>query len=578
MPLPRGRRRGRRIVGGTVLIGLAATLMGLLPTAQGAPTSGDDYPYRGLGQCPLTPLPKPDKPAKPAGHGRPGATGHPGHGHPTKPTQPTAPPAPRTCAKHIWFYNGSYGDPWGFALRNCTSFVAWRLRETNGVSDFVNDMNGVHWGNAADWDEAARALGYLVDGVPAVGAVAQTDAGSHGHVAWVTAVGDGTVTVEEYNMLVAGGYDVRTVPTSDFTYLHVSDLAPAPYLGSTRSVVTATDVHGRAWSARTTASGSLLVRRPSGSVRGLAGAWSPSAAPSMVTDLRGRVWVVATTRNGDVRATHVSAVTGRLGPARRVARGSSTTSSPVVVKDPGGGVRLFTVSSAGTLLERHTRGLRADRWTRPHRLGRPGSWSTQAAPAVATDLRGRIHLVAVTRGGRVVSQHTLGGRRDGRWSGFHPVDDRTWSVTSTPALTVAGNGAVWLATVDDRGGLTVRHSNRKGRWPAGTSLVGPWSPYASPSLSVDFRGRTWLAAVGEDGRLVVRWAGAGSTTWRPAHGLPNAKRSLTASPTVTSAPDGGVLVGVTDPKGRTQWRRPAGPASPPARVPRAGSFSVNPSL
>ena len=302
-----------------------ATIVSLVGLVAPAHASGDDYPYRGLGQCPLVPLPpkhpglqtggapgKPGAPVHPGGTSHPGQPGQSGtpHGgpHPTTPPGPPKPPPPRVCAKHIWFYNGSYGDPWGFALRNCTSFVAWRLRMTNGMDDFENHFGGVHWGNAENWDDAAAELGYLVDDVPAVGAVAQTDSGRVGHVAWVMAVGDGTVTVEEYNMAVAGGYDVRTVPTSDFRYLHLADTAPAPYLGSSRPGVATADAHDGTWSARTTAGGDLLVNRPSGHpVRlGAHGMWSADAAPSVVTDAHGRIWVAAVTQGGRVLALHTA--------------------------------------------------------------------------------------------------------------------------------------------------------------------------------------------------------------------------------------------------------------------------------
>jgi hypothetical protein len=161
------------------------------------------------------------------------------------------------------------------------------------------------------------------------------------------------------------------------------------------------------------------------------------------------------------------------------------------------------------------------------------------------------------------------------------VDDRTWSVTSSPALAAGHDGRIWMATVDHHGVLTVRHTAPGGgRWPAGTSLVGPWSPYASPSLAVDRTGRTWLAALSHDGLVVVRTAAAASQTWRPAQGLPPVPTSLTDSPTLTTAADGSVLVGMDVRGGRAVWRRPAGPTAPlpAAHGPRGGGYWVSPLL
>ncbi|HET7430255.1 MAG TPA: CHAP domain-containing protein [Nocardioides sp.] len=577
-----------------ILGGLALSVVGLLPTTPRAHAAGDDYPYRGLGQCPLVPLPpvKPGpQPGRPGGPATPGAPTHPGPpAHPaapaspgapgspapTEPGGPTKPPVPRQCAKHLWFYNGSYGDPWGFALRNCTSFVAWRLRTTNGLDAFENHFGGVHWGNADQWDGAASALGYLVDDMPAVGAVAQTDDGRVGHVAWVSAVGDGTVTVEEYNLAVAGGYDVRTVPTSDFRYLHLADVAPAPYLGSTRAGLATADAHGSAWTARTTANGALLVRRPTGQVGHLRapGGWSPHAAPTVTTDHQGRVWVAAVTTAGRVLAAHTASGAPRLGPMRPLRAVSATTSSPVLAP-AADGVRLLTVTPAGDLLERHTLGPAARHWSRPHRLGLPGSWSTHAAPSTATDPHGRLWLAAVTRRGVLQAQHAVG---EHRWSGFHPVDHRTWSVTSSPALAAGGDGRVWLASVDATGSLSVRHTGTSGgHWFPGRTVAGTWSPYASPALAVDRGGRTWLGAVGADGRVAVRSAAPGTERWRPARGLPRVPASLTGSPALTTAPDGSVLVGVTDGAGHAVWRRPVGPTTllPVAHGPHGGGFTVS---
>ena len=132
--------------------------------------------------------------------------------------------------------NGSFSNEeqfsaQGLSYRNCTDWVSWRLRSVNGV-DFNNNYGGVQWGNANNWDNAAVAAGVLHDR-PAVGAVAQTNGGSFGHVAWVAAVNpNGTVTVEEYNNNTVGTYTIRTVPASNFNYIHLKDVGPGGVDGS----------------------------------------------------------------------------------------------------------------------------------------------------------------------------------------------------------------------------------------------------------------------------------------------------------------------------------------------------------
>jgi surface antigen len=121
-------------------------------------------------------------------------------------------------------------DPWLFYNRECTSFVAWRLNSENQVA-FDNYWQGVHWGNASNWKNAALAAGVPVDNNPTRGAVAWWRAGSagssRGHVAWVQTVGDGAITIEEYNYLHAGRYDTRTISSSSSLwpsgFIHVKD-------------------------------------------------------------------------------------------------------------------------------------------------------------------------------------------------------------------------------------------------------------------------------------------------------------------------------------------------------------------
>jgi surface antigen len=572
-------------VGSFALLAAASTCI-----AVGAATpsfaDGDDYPWAGLGQCPLKPLPppppapdpaatagkpdKPDKPGKPAEAGKPGQPSTPAHGAPAStPAQPeaaTQPAAdvPRECARYVWYINGSYADPWGFALRNCTSFVAWRLRETNGVSGFSNHMDGGHWGNAADWDENARALGYLVDDVPAIGAVAQTDEGRVGHVAWVSAVDGDTVTIEEYNHAGPGIYSTRTVPVSDFRYIHVADVAPAPSRGSSRVSAAAADEAGRSWSFQVERSGNL-VRRETGArarVLGARGAWSTLAAPTTTVDDDGLVWLAAVTRDGRIRTSH-STLRGGWSRLQTVERTSSApTSSPALVSDGRRGVRLLTVTPGGDLVQvRRTQ----DGWGRPLHMGAPGSWGTHTAVTTAVDSKGRTWLAAVTADGRLMLRSTT---PDGKvWHKFVTVAGASWSQTSSPALDAAQDG-LWLHAVTGRGELHLFRI-RPGETTISTHRVfsGTWSPYSSPAVAVDEQNRTWLAAVAMDGRVLVRHRTRQG--WTPLRELGRADK-LT-SPALNPRSNGRVLLSATS-SGRTVVRpvdgtkRKVGARPPPLRA------------
>ena len=91
-------------------------------------------------------------------------------------------------------------DDWAFYWGECVSYAAFAVRTYSPHKDFVNNWRGVHFGNAKEWDEAARKVGLRVDQTPTVGAVAQHSRNKNGHVAYITAVHeDGTFDVNEYN-------------------------------------------------------------------------------------------------------------------------------------------------------------------------------------------------------------------------------------------------------------------------------------------------------------------------------------------------------------------------------------------
>ncbi|HLL47386.1 MAG TPA: CHAP domain-containing protein, partial [Longimicrobiaceae bacterium] len=119
--------------------------------------------------------------------------------------------------------NGCWADPWAFCKRNCTSFVAWRLRQVNGVP-FTNTYRTTYpdrWGNASNWGSQAQKSGIPMDRNPRVGDVAWF---SSGHVAWVAAVNsDGTVLIEEYNGDFRGNYNSRTISAANVSgFIHIT--------------------------------------------------------------------------------------------------------------------------------------------------------------------------------------------------------------------------------------------------------------------------------------------------------------------------------------------------------------------
>ncbi len=79
---------------------------------------------------------------------------------------------------------------------------------------------GARWGNASNWAINARALGYRVDNIPAVGAIAWF---TYDHVAYVDSInGDGTVNVSEYNYRLDYQFGTRNNVTPA-SFIHVVD-------------------------------------------------------------------------------------------------------------------------------------------------------------------------------------------------------------------------------------------------------------------------------------------------------------------------------------------------------------------
>lgn len=133
------------------------------------------------------------------------ATLSPGDDYPDKNAAP--------CGRGVYCQLGSVYSARGFAYRNCTDFVAWKIGLT--WSQIADGRNGHAVGWKQGWIERGRAVGTT----PRVGAVAWWSRGSYGHVAYVVAVNpDGSAVVEQYNAGGTGTFSTETVRAEAYLY------------------------------------------------------------------------------------------------------------------------------------------------------------------------------------------------------------------------------------------------------------------------------------------------------------------------------------------------------------------------
>lgn len=98
-------------------------------------------------------------------------------------------------------------EQWGFAMYNCTSWVALKMNQmwADAGQRFHNKIFGKALSNAKNWKEIFSDNGYRVDQQPKAGAILWIQPGYHGtsttfgHVGFVHSVRNGRVFYSDYN-------------------------------------------------------------------------------------------------------------------------------------------------------------------------------------------------------------------------------------------------------------------------------------------------------------------------------------------------------------------------------------------
>ena len=257
----------------SVVVGLALSFSAVASADPGGPWGGG-LPTPTPPPHPTPPHPTPQPPT-PSAQPSPTPTGSP-----TPTETPTPKGSPGTHLAHDVYGYGfpeapdcneaslgadCIGDDRGFFQGQCTSWVAFRLSQRNGIS-FSNWYAGRHWGDAVDWAKVAKSMGVKPDRTPGVGAVAWF---KRGHVAYVESVNyDGSITLSEMNTDGANGFHFSThYPSSagwPDKFLHLHDVVPydatAPTAPGRPRVVAHQGRVGLSWQRSADASGVVSYR------------------------------------------------------------------------------------------------------------------------------------------------------------------------------------------------------------------------------------------------------------------------------------------------------------------------------
>lgn len=128
------------------------------------------------------------------------------------------------CWNYEWYLDGSGNrrDPWGYFLRNCTSYVAWKSAQMGLELSGNGSM-----GHGGSWAYNADKYGLSTGYTPKAGAFAVFSGGAFGHVAYVEAVSGNEVLVSEYNYVAHGVYSERWIDLD--TYAAPSEYVYTPW-------------------------------------------------------------------------------------------------------------------------------------------------------------------------------------------------------------------------------------------------------------------------------------------------------------------------------------------------------------
>jgi surface antigen len=384
----------------------------------------------------------------------------------------------------------SYIDASSYCTGYCTWFV-WQKRPEQQLRDL---------GNADTWYQRAKEKGIHVGSSPVVGAVAWWGISSHapeGHVAYVTAVNGGSVTVEEMNRAGWHVQDTRTLSGSELPNGYIYG-GPA----------------GNGPSGAGPSGGSAAAPPPPDADRdGVPDSedrcpTTPGPASNHGCPLPREAAIVVQAPDGSVQFYYNAVGVQSWSAGQQVAPPASAFSSPALAIESTGD-NAVVVQGPETSLDFYFNSYGSPNWTRTEIAG---PHTTFSAPSIAVESNN--NLVVAAQGADNSLRFYFNSDGNPSWTPTEVAKPGT--TFGNPSIALESNNNAVIAAQGANNSLQF-YLNGYGspNWSGPQQVAEPDTTYSAPSIALESNNNAVIAAQGPNNSLEFYFNVYGEPTWHP---------------------------------------------------------------
>ena len=413
-------------------------------------------------------------------------------------------------------------DPWVYNLRNCTSYVAWKINQ-----QFTKNING--WGNASSWNGSALNAGYYDDSIPQVGDIAQWNSPApYGHVGYVYAVNNGVANLDEYNVAGTGLFSSNRTTASNSAgapsnFIHIGTPSGGGSQPNPASPfdTTGINVNGVQQLFMISPTDKQLYTNYQVAANGawsgwtsLGGLWNASGKITVGNNADGRLEVFLVGTDGKLYTSYETSVNGStLWSGWTSLNGAwSATGSLTVRNNADGRMQLFMISPTDSQLYTNYQVAVNGSWSGWSSLN--GAWSLTGSIAVRSNADGRMQVLLVGTDGQMYTNYETSTNASAAWSGWTSLSG-AWPANDTLGINNNADGRLEVFLIGGDGKLYTNYETSVNgtSWSGWVSLSGSWPSNKSLAVANNADGRMQIFSTGSDNQLYTNYQVAANGSW-----------------------------------------------------------------